>query len=119
MDVPKGLAFDSAGNLYVGNVDHIEKFTAGGIGSVFASSGLSDTEGLRFDGAGNLYAVSYGTRSIEVFTPAGVGSVFASGLLSPRDIAFASVPEPSTFVLAGLGLVGMGFVARRKQNRVA
>jgi hypothetical protein len=27
--------------------------------------------------------------------------------------------EPSTFVLGALGLLGLGFIARRKQNRVA
>jgi hypothetical protein len=31
----------------------------------------------------------------------------------------SAVPEPSTFVLGALGLLGLGFVARRKQNRVA
>ncbi len=41
---PLGLAFDSSGNLYAvmnGN-QTIEKFTPGGVGSVFATSRLSD-----------------------------------------------------------------------------
>lgn len=38
--------------------------------------------------------------------------------LSPFVVAQA-VPEPSTFALAGLGLVGLGLAARRKRNRAA
>ena len=33
----------------------IEKFTPGGVGSVFASTGLNSPDGLAFDAAGNLY----------------------------------------------------------------
>ena len=35
-----GLAFDSAGNLYVANQGgHIQKFTPDGVGSLFANTG--------------------------------------------------------------------------------
>jgi DNA-binding beta-propeller fold protein YncE len=57
LNVPEGLAFDRAGNLYVANGGNgtIEKFTPAGIRSVFASSGLNAPHGLAFDREGNLY----------------------------------------------------------------
>jgi len=76
-----GLAFDSAGNLYVPNSGDgtIEKFTTNGVGSVFAA-GLAVPCGLAFDSAGNLYVAIYSTGSIEKFTTNGVGSVFAANV---------------------------------------
>jgi hypothetical protein len=94
------LAFDSAGNLYAANQgdNTIERFTPGGIGSVFASSGLNNPHGLAFDSAGNLYAANSGNNTIEKFTSGGVSSVFAStGLSTPEFLAFtndAGVPLP-------------------------
>src|SRR5437773_12088870 len=46
--------------LYVSNYNSntIVKFTSGGVGSVFASAGLSGPVGLAFDAAGNLYAAN-------------------------------------------------------------
>ena len=80
-------------NLYVANAgsNTIDKFTPGGTGSVFASSGLNFPFSLAFDSAGNLYAANYGDNTIERFTPGGVGSVFAStGLSLPEGLAFDS-----------------------------
>jgi hypothetical protein len=49
----------------------IEKFTPGGVGTVFASGyGLDRPTGLAFDRAGNLYAAN--TTGISEFTPGGV-----------------------------------------------
>ena len=79
--------------LYVANYGNntIEKFTPGGVSSVFASSGLSNPYGIAFDSAGNLYASNYSNATIEKFTPGGVGSVFAStGLNGPTGLAFDS-----------------------------
>ena len=68
----------------------ISKFTPGGVGSVFASSGLSFPYGLAFDSAGNLYAaIDTPTNTIEMFTPGGAGSVFVStGVTRPSGLAF-------------------------------
>ena len=88
-----------AQNLFVanGDSDSIEKFNASGVGTVFASSGLSGPFGLAFDSAGNLFvANSYvGTAgySIEKFNSSGVGTVFAgpsTGLAQPVGVAFDS-----------------------------
>lgn len=46
-------------------------------------------------------------------------SMFVPGGLLNAHVQFASVPEPSTVVLAGLGVVSVGFVALRKKYRRA
>ena len=98
--MPQGLAFDSAGNLYVANAGSdpvnpipptIEEFGTNGVGKVFASSGLNRPYGLAFDSAGNLYVANRGNNTIEVFDVSGVGKVFAdSGLDQPCGLAFGS-----------------------------
>ena len=93
LNTATGLAFDSAGNLYAANSGSstIEKFTSGGVGSVFARTGLNLPMGLAFDSAGNLYAANRGNNTIEKFTPGGTASVFArTGLSSPYGLAFDS-----------------------------
>src|ERR1700719_3118385 len=79
----------SRGDVYVSTSSFtIQKFTPGGMGSVFAS-GLRAPRGLAFDTAGNLYVANYCGNTIEKFTPGGVGSVFAnSGLSGPQGLAF-------------------------------
>jgi sugar lactone lactonase YvrE len=93
LDEPRGLAFDSAGNLYVANnyANTILKFTPAGVGSVFASTGLNEPMGLAFDSAGNLFVANAGNNTVEEFTPGGVGSLFASANLNtPTGLAFDS-----------------------------
>jgi sugar lactone lactonase YvrE len=79
---PGGLAFDSAGNLFVvGDDVAIYKFTPEGVRSTFAL-GLSSPRALAVDRAGNLFVANAGTSSILKFTPEGVRTTFASGDLS-------------------------------------
>jgi PEP-CTERM motif len=76
---PGSLAFDGHGNLFAAiNGNTIEKYTPGGVGSVFATvaNGLT---GLTFDSAGNLYAGLANSATIMKYTPLGMGSVYASG----------------------------------------
>ena len=87
-----GIATSRADILYVANSSNstIQKYTSGGVGSLFANSGLGEPYGLAFDNTGNLYAANAGNNTIEKFT-AGVGSVFAnSGLNAPIGLAFDS-----------------------------
>jgi DNA-binding beta-propeller fold protein YncE len=110
------LAFDKAGNLYVANFvsSTIEKFTPGGVGTVFASTGLNHPVGLAFDSGGNLYAVNSFDNTIYRFTPDGVGTLFAStGLNRPTYIAI--IPEPGTGMLVVLG--GMVLIAVEISHR--
>src|ERR1039458_5138638 len=46
---PAGMVFDGAGNLYVANNNSIEKYDSGGIGTVFATSGIGFLEDLAFE----------------------------------------------------------------------
>ena len=73
---PEGLAFDSAGNLFVTDLvsGNILKFTPNGTRSTFAS-GVGGV-GLAFDSAGNLFVDN---STIYKFTPDGVRTTFASG----------------------------------------
>jgi hypothetical protein len=72
---PFGLAFGSAGNLYAANYadNTIEKFTSGGVGSVFANTGLSFPFGVAFGSAGNL------PEGICAFFQLGLTIVMAGG----------------------------------------
>ena len=91
---PVGLAFDGDGNLYVANLTFIEKFTPGGMGSVFVSTHVSLPQGLAFDSAGNLYVANRNDNSITEFdSSGGFLGAFASGypdLALPTGIAFDS-----------------------------
>src|SRR5437588_4904674 len=78
LDGPEGLAFDSAGNLFVSIGGNIYEFTPAGVRSTFASGTFG---ALAFDAAGNLFAADGG--SIYKFTPAGVRSTFASAPVGP------------------------------------
>lgn len=119
---PTGLAFDTLGNLYVANENghNIDKITPGGILSQFAR-GLNGPTGLAFDSVGNLY-VAVGTE-IDRITPGGALSRFATTPAAARFLAFGpapsplSTPEPSSFAMLGLGLVGLGAWARMKARR--
>ena len=90
LNSPSGLAFDSAGNLYIANAANstISKVTPTGSVSTFVSSGLNLPGGLAFDSSGNLYVANANANSVSKVTPAGVVSTFASGLHDPIGLAF-------------------------------
>jgi subtilisin-like proprotein convertase family protein len=95
LNVPYGIAFDSAGNLYVANClndagsgGYITEITPGGVQSTFASQ--ADPKGMAFDKAGNLYVTDYHTGNIYKYTPAGVQSLFAMVPNGCQALAFDS-----------------------------
>ena len=95
---PWGLAFNSAGDLFVANVgtESIIKITPSGAQSTFASGlGLNESSGLAFNSAGDLFVGSgyNGGGYIYEFTPGGLQSTFASGLNSPAGLAFNSAGD--------------------------
>jgi sugar lactone lactonase YvrE len=88
---PTGLAFDSSGNLYVGEGqgNDVRKITPNGVASIFAT-GISGATGLAFDSSGNLYVASQFGGYVDKITPGGVVSTFATGFASPVGVAFDS-----------------------------
>jgi len=92
---PQGLAFDSAGNLFVSDLSTsvtgsvIYKFKPTGVaGSIFAS-GLDVPIDLAFDKSGNLFVADYGSGHIYKLKPDGGRTIFAS-LSAPEGLAFDS-----------------------------
>jgi hypothetical protein len=79
---PKGLAVESAGDLFVAEQGSILKFGPDGTRNTFASPGV-DLHGMAFDRAGNLFAAGWESTTIFKFTPDGTPSTFASELMSP------------------------------------
>jgi hypothetical protein len=78
LDFPKGLAFDSSGNLYAANLGNntIEEFAPNGTASLFASTGLDEPYFLAFQpvpepsplgmlGVGVTALVAYSHRTRE------------------------------------------------------
>ena len=94
-----GLAFDSSGNLYVGDAfnNTIVKVTPNGTSSVFASLNFTPYD-LTFDSSGNLYVANYSSGSIEKITTGGAQSVFATGLEGPSGLAFGFSPSGDLLV---------------------
>ncbi|MDI1319983.1 MAG: PEP-CTERM sorting domain-containing protein [bacterium] len=87
---PEGMAFDSAGNLYVAlaATNTIWKYTPGGVGSLFGTTLITHPTGLAFDSAGNLYASMTNNGTIEKFGPGGgTSTVFATGFGSVLGLA--------------------------------
>ncbi|PYI92760.1 MAG: hypothetical protein DME97_08015 [Verrucomicrobia bacterium] len=82
----RGLAFDRAGNLFVGQDSTIVRITPAGFTSVFAS-GLHGPNFLTVDRAGNLFASDRDGNILRI-TPQGFETFFATGLNKPTGLAF-------------------------------
>src|ERR1700731_4933857 len=74
----RGLAFDTAGNLFQTDSHSIFKFTPAGTKSTFAS-GFKNSLSLAFDSKGNLFVGEAEPRAIYKFTAGGEKSTFAPG----------------------------------------
>jgi hypothetical protein len=101
---PVAIAFDRAGNLFVGNSGScgcipenpcecppgtVVKILPNGTQSTFATLQTSQLLGIAFDGAGNLF-VSTGPSIVKI-APNGTQSTFASSLTSAWPLAFDSL----------------------------
>lgn len=58
-----------------------------------------------------FYDLSFQSGQLNNFTPTGTQTINGS-----LDVTFGRVPEPSTTALLGLGLLGLGFTARRRKQ---
>jgi sugar lactone lactonase YvrE len=98
---PKGVALDSIGNIYVGDMKNncIRKITPGGVVTTLAGSGKAGSEngrgaeasfnkpfGPTVDGQGNVYVADSGNNLIRKITPSGVVFTLAgSGKAGSED----------------------------------
>ena len=91
LNSPRGLAFDTSGNLYAANSGNntISKFNPAGNYLNSITSNLNGPYGLAFDSSGNLYAANRFESTISKFNSAGVYQRnIASNLEHPYGIAF-------------------------------
>lgn len=125
---PFDLTFGPDGNLYVGadgnnNVQRYNGTTGDFIGVFASGGGLATPRGILFGPDGNLYVSS--RDSDEVLRYEGASGVFidafvsagSGGLDFPTFLTFtpsSAVLEPSTLLLLGSGLAGLGLWRRRK-----
>ena len=115
---------DSGGNVYVArNFDNtIRKFGPTGTDlGIFADTGYGGGPvGLAVDDSGNLYVANYDGDNIRKFSPTGADlGMFAytgTGTM-PAFLAFAPIPEPSSFLLAAFGAVGVGLLLGARRLR--
>ncbi len=113
---PVSLARDSAGTMYVANYNSntIRKFDSSGVfqSTIGGFPNLNTPQSIAADFAGNIYAVnSNGYKSISKFDSSG-NFLFSwvpdyTFAVAPLGIAIrpTTVPEPSTYTLAGIALV--------------
>jgi len=133
---PRGVAFDAAGALYIGDSDNnrVRKVDAGvittvagtgtagarGDGRQATSAELDFPFGLAFDGAGDLYIADSGNSRVRLVTPSGKISTVV-GACGP---GFGGDWEPAFSALInfpfGLGVDSNGtiYIADSSSNRV-
>jgi sugar lactone lactonase YvrE len=80
------IAFDRAGDLFVGDANGVMKITPAGVKSSFAT-GIS-VNGIRCDAAGNVFVSDGTSRSIIKITPAGAKTTFAPAIIDTLDLVF-------------------------------
>ena len=112
LSFPTGLAFNSAGDLFVGNSvnnagesGNITEITPNGTQSTFASG--VDPQGMAMSSSGNLFQTDYRSGNVYEYSPAEVQSTFASGFSNPLSIAIDGAGD--VFVGAGWG-DGNGYI---------
>ncbi len=113
---PEGIAFNSAGNLFVANTANnaipaagsITEIAPNGTPSIFASG--IDPQAVAFDSTGNLYEADYRSGNINKYAPNGAFlGTFASGFTTPISLTFDS--SGNLFVGSGFG-AGNGVVTK-------
>jgi len=118
-DQPRGMAFDSSGNVYVTDFDNhrVQKFTSSG--TFITKWGNSETgdgqfnypRGIAVDGSGDVYVTDYSSIPIQKFTSSGTFITKWGG--SGSGDGHFSVPEE--IAIDGSGNV---YVADKNNHRI-
>lgn len=105
-DIPRGLAIDGAGNIYVADTNNgrVEKFSPGGV--FITSIGtrgkgprqLGEPNGIAIDRSGNIYVADAGNHRVQKLAPDGrLIAEWSPALYGPRRIAIG--PDDSIYVV--------------------
>jgi len=96
---PRGIAIDSAGNIFVADTGNgrIQKFSPNG--TFVTSITTTDPHGIAIDRAGNVYVAEIGSKHcVQKLAPDGTSiAQWAPGLYGPRRIAVG--PDDSIYVV--------------------
>jgi WD40 repeat protein len=120
VDTPD-MALDGLNHLFVSGddtkVSEYDATTGAAVNDANFITGLRYAVGIALDGNNNLFVTNDVDNTVGKYnatTGATINPSFIQGLNEPGFLVFNSpVPEPSTFVLAGLGILGMLTWARQ------
>jgi sugar lactone lactonase YvrE len=130
--IPRGIALDASGNLYVADTFNcaIRKITSAGVVSTLAGGPCSSSyghmpifdypEGIAVDASGSLYVADTGHSKIQKITSAGVVSILAGSSLSLTDSADGTGTSASFNVPVGIAMDASGnlYVADTGNNTI-